>query len=564
MTEQSNSATSNQLVAPKINIQILNNQQEKEKEMLDNSPFDSKEEDMNYNSKEKEMNYNHSNPSSNTQSRKSKTDILVPQVDGSASYNNKDAKDQKEAIADYRIKINKAGQEQGLAWFEVFKEVYEGRVKLNLWTGDLLLDDRVVTEGDLIDQLEDALGIMMKLSMEQFTRKFSAWIASYSFNPVKEMLEECQRSRLAIWVHPGTDPKTLDTRDCYFTDRYDQRVESLERICRIGGHLVKNQYEPMKDWSNLASILFGTDDKLSQVLLSSWLIASAARAMQPGCKADSALVLKGKQGAGKSTFFSLIGGDYFLEMESSTDNLEVKRQLDRAWIVEMGEIEGITRKKDVEALKAFMSSSKDTFRGLYEKKPTDHPRHVVFGGTCNSDDFLRDSTGSRRFWVIDLGDRDVNLEYLKENREEILATALYYSQRGAIWWLTPDMSVASEERNKNYQEGNEWDEKVLHCVRKLESYVADKNKTMAKKELELSGGVSLAISAFMEKCLNIPVTQQRASSKKIAKALGDLGYIRKKITQADGSRPWVYARESESNQTFFDAELIGQLGAAWF
>ncbi|WP_241151876.1 virulence-associated E family protein, partial [Pseudomonas viridiflava] len=44
-----------------------------------------------------------------------------------------------------------------------------------------------------------------------------------------------------------------------------------------------------------------------------WMISAVARVMNPGCKADSVLILEGAQGAGKSTAMSMLGGEWFMD-----------------------------------------------------------------------------------------------------------------------------------------------------------------------------------------------------------------------------------------------------------
>ncbi|MBD2739556.1 hypothetical protein H6H03_37855 [Nostoc paludosum FACHB-159] len=494
----------------------------------------------------------------------SKTNILSRSRRGSSSFDNKDARDSSSLINSIRLCINKSGSEAGYVWFEVFKAVYRGRVEVNEWTGELAFDGKPSTPEDLIDMLEQALKMMMKLNRDQFDRKFNVWIENSKFNPIRRQIEQIIKEKTHQWVIPGTDPKTIQNIEGYYTNRDLKPISDVEKLCSIGGYIVKDYYEPMEDWDNLANILFGTDDVLSQMMLEKWLISAVVRAWQPGEQVDYSLVLKGKQGAGKSTFFRLLGGEYFLDLDNSTDGTEVKRQLDKSWIVEMGEMEGITRKKEVEELKAFLTKTKDTFRGLYERKPSDHPRHCVFGGTCNSDEILRDSTGNRRFWIIDLEDRKVNRDYLVENRDSILATAYLKWQQGFTWYPDDKMSEQSEDRNKNYQEVNEWTQKVNHSLAKLQGFIDSKNTSGKSRDgHQHYDGLAINLSAFMEHSLKLHVTLHRSCNKKITQALGELGYTKKRLNLVDGSRPWVYVKQGVQNPLIVDSTQLEQMAECW-
>jgi Virulence-associated protein E len=314
-----------------------------------------------------------------------------------------------------RTAINKAGCNGGHVWWRIFETVFSGSyatatgqtrfiLELNEWTDDLLYKGEPTTEYQLIDRLENALGILMKLTSEQFNRKFAVFIGNRSFNPVKRLIEDSYQAGRTIW---DKDEFGYNTRRFSLVD-----------------------YQPLAEWGNLAEVLFGVKDSLSNLMLQKWLVAAIARAMTPGCQADNVLVLRGRTGTGKSTFFRMVGGDYFKDLDNATEHTEVKRMLNSGWVAEMGEMEGITSKKDVEELKAFITKLKDNYRGLYAKSPKDHPRHVVFGGTCNSSEILRDSTGNRRFWIIDTGDNKINRAWLEANRADLLATAYHYFLNG--------------------------------------------------------------------------------------------------------------------------------------
>lgn len=56
----------------------------------------------------------------------------------------------------------------------------------------------------------------------------------------------------------------------------------------------------------ISSNHFGTSEDIHQAMIRRFLIAAVARILKPGCKHDCALILKGPQGCGKSTFFKTL------------------------------------------------------------------------------------------------------------------------------------------------------------------------------------------------------------------------------------------------------------------
>ncbi|MDK7829801.1 VapE domain-containing protein, partial [Enterococcus faecalis] len=76
--------------------------------------------------------------------------------------------------------------------------------------------------------------------------------------------------------------------------------------------------------------------------------------------------------------------------------------LQGVWIMEMGELSA-TKKADIEATKHFISKQEDIFRVAYGRHKSYFKRRCVFWGTTNDNEFLRDKTGNRRFWPVDVG-----------------------------------------------------------------------------------------------------------------------------------------------------------------
>ena len=91
-------------------------------------------------------------------------------------------------------------------------------------------------------------------------------------------------------------------------------------------------YHPIKDyfatlnWDGQERIdtllidYFGAEDTpYTRAVIRKTLVAAVARIYKPGVKFDSILVLNGPQGMGKSTFFSILGKQWFSDSLSISD-----------------------------------------------------------------------------------------------------------------------------------------------------------------------------------------------------------------------------------------------------
>jgi predicted P-loop ATPase len=110
----------------------------------------------------------------------------------------------------------------------------------------------------------------------------------------------------------------------------------------------------------------------------------------------------GEQGKFKSSFLRLLATND-LWCHDNFNSLEGDKAFEKLrgkWIVELAELQATKRAKDVESIKAFITSTTDTYRSPYARRSEDHPRMCVLAGTSNPVDFLTDRTGNRRFLPI--------------------------------------------------------------------------------------------------------------------------------------------------------------------
>ncbi len=156
------------------------------------------------------------------------------------------------------------------------------------------------------------------------------------------------------------------------------------------------------------------DNDYSRMITRKSLVACVARAYKPGVKYDQITVLVGSQGIGKSSILRKLAGGGDLFMDSFTMDARSNKMQEGvrgAWIIEIPELEGFY-KQDMNVIKSFVSKQSDTYRPAYGREQIKVPRTCVFFATTNDGDFLRDSSGNRRFWILQCGEPQAPLSEL--------------------------------------------------------------------------------------------------------------------------------------------------------
>jgi putative DNA primase/helicase len=189
-----------------------------------------------------------------------------------------------------------------------------------------------------------------------------------------------------------------------------------------------------------------------------WLISAVARVMRPGCKADSVMILEGGQGAGKSTAMGVLGGEWFMDTPFALGDKDSFQAIRGKWIVELGELDSFNKAESTKA-KQFFSASTDTYRESYGRRTNDVPRQCVFVGTTNQEEYLKDATGNRRYWPVFCN--KVDLEQLREIRDQLWAEALFCFEAGDIWWVNKDESKMFAEAQDERFVVDEWEGPIL-------------------------------------------------------------------------------------------------------
>lgn len=213
----------------------------------------------------------------------------------------------------------------------------------------------------------------------------------------------------------------INTLPVYLSDafaRQGRNITSARMTEYLGVIADRNRYNPLEDlfsyveWdgkdrlADVYSILGLTaDDQQGRTYVRKWLHQCVALALNDEAHpvgADGVLVLQGPQGCGKTLFARRIAmrPEWFAEgVQIDTKDKDCLIQATRPWIAELGEFDN-TAKKEQADLKAFITRGFDDIRRPYARSAIRRPRRTSFIATVNPAEFLRDDTGSRRWWVI--------------------------------------------------------------------------------------------------------------------------------------------------------------------
>lgn len=268
-------------------------------------------------------------------------------------------------------------------------------------------------------------------------------------------------------------------------------------------------YNPVQDYLNglkwdgirrvsvwLTSVFDADNTTVNSAFGRMFLIGAVARALNPGSKMDTMLILEGEQGIRKSSAIAaLFGPDYVMNGLPAFKGSEAALSLQGKWAIDLGELAGFG-KTDIRTIKNFLTQTIDNYRPVWGKHYINRPRRVVFVGSTNEHAYLDDPTGARRFWPVAC--RSVNLEKLIAVRDQLWAEAVELYRAGEPWWIdrgTELDQLAIEQQADRFQE---------------DPWAPDIDTYLLSPEARYRGCVT---AAEVLKWLNVPVDRRDAKSE---------------------------------------------------
>lgn len=285
-------------------------------------------------------------------------------------------------------------------------------------------------------------------------------------------------------------------------DRQDKALAIVGRqnlINDVKQYLQSLTWDGVKRVDTLLSVYLGAEDNAyTRAVMRKSLCAAVARAVSGGIKYDYMPIFTGPQGIGKSTFLAILGKEWFSDSLTTFEGKEAAELIQGTWINEVGELTAMT-KQETSAVKQFLSKREDIYRAAYGRRTERYPRRCVFFGTSNDSEFLKDATGNRRFWPVDVGVHPAQKSVWRDlpgEVDQIWAEAYVYWILGEELFLSKEVETLAFEQQESHRESSGKEGVILEFLERpipsnWDQLDLQKRRMFWQGNLKLTDGVEL-------------------------------------------------------------------------
>ena len=280
---------------------------------------------------------------------------------------------------------------------------------------------------------------------------------------------------------------------------------------------------------------FGTEDTPYTRAVGSYLwTALAGRALDPGCKADMALILiSQQQGLSKTSIIESIAPtpDSFVEISLEHRDDDLSRKMRGKLVGEIAEMRGL-QGRDNEAIKAWVSRRTEEWTPKYKEFATQFPRRLVLIGTTNDEALLSDPTGERRW--LPLTTSGARLAELRRDRDQLWAEGVHQWRASGIAWQ--DAERLAKDQHSKFMITDPWEEIIMTWLwtPPIPSIGDPPNPPMP-------GTQPISLVELMRKALGmLSDRMDRKAELRVARILRKFGYKNKDVRTASGvCKRWI-------------------------
>ncbi len=302
-----------------------------------------------------------------------------------------------------------------------------------------------------------------ELSIGNWSVKCREWFPKLCYNELTKKIESDRKeiqpsSAQDLYIVLGEMGWKISQDNALNVFRKVARENSYNPIKEYLEFLENDQTIIPADTSKLSTTYLKTNDSLSDEMLFKWLVGAAQRIFENGCQMDYCVVFNGGQGKLKSSCLrTLCKGHY---TDSYAESKDEKMLIGTCWFKAFEELEAITGKKAVGELKNLITIREDIFRAPFDRSVDFYPRSSVFCAAVNDDKFLRDHTGNRRFWVIEIKEK-IDVNKVEKDLDSIWKGIMLAYRKGVLPMLSESAEELSNLRNSQYEQEDPFEHYAL-------------------------------------------------------------------------------------------------------
>lgn len=338
----------------------------------------------------------------------------------------------------------------------------------------------------------------------------------------------------------GKKFSAINEADCCFVEMCNLCVKNRVPYSTLANHLLvisdRNRYHPAiqfiesRPWDGIdrltdfiATVTADNQD-LANKLIYRWMIGCVAAAYsEDGISLEGMLIFQGAQRIGKTYWFiKLVPPEWRHLIQEGValnpDNKDLVIEGTSIWLGELGEINGVIRKSDIESLKNFITRSKDVYRVPFGKSARKAPRRSSFFGSVNNQAFLADETGNRRYWTVAVNKIDYNHTI---DMQQVWAQVKVVFDAGETHRLTEDEQRLINIENELFKHVDPLEESILSRFDWSDSY---RGNPMTCLDVLLKLGLDLSSSQIDKMARKCGPILARITGKKGRRSNGKTVY----------------------------------------
>jgi hypothetical protein len=287
------------------------------------------------------------------------------------------------------------------------------------------------------------------------------------------------------------------------------------------------QWDGVPRVRDFLTVYFGAEaSSYAQAVAEYLWTAMAGRVMQPGVKADMVPILVGDQGLGKSTgIMALVPApEHYVEIDFGAKEEDLARKMRGALVAEFAELKGL-RGREIEHVKAFITRQYENWTPKFKEFNQTYPRRCVFFGTTNTDEFLADETGNRRWLPVRVA--QVGVDQITRDRDQLWAeAAVLFRANGVMWQNAQRLAL---EVHADHLITDPWELAIHEWLNGCEGF---------EEVPRRKAGVS--VNSILSDVLDIKAKDRtRAFEMRVSGILRKIG-MKKEKRRVNGIPTWVY------------------------